>query len=82
MKKLLTLSTLFRAYVTGMPSLVIITTGLASAFFIVTTSTGVAQGPQQCEVCHKGQTTLSVPCGSEEHNRHLAHGDAPNACPK
>lgn len=82
MSKLLTLSTLLRPHVTGTPSLVIMAAGLAGAFFFCTTSTGFTQaGPQQCEVCHKGQTTLSLPCGSEEHQRHIAHGDAPNACP-
>ena len=82
MKTFRTLSTLLRPHITGMPGLVIMATGLASAFLFVTASTSVAQeAPKQCEVCHKGQTTLSLACDSEEHKRHLAHGDAPHACP-
>ena len=82
MKKLLVVSTLLRRHLTGIPGLVVMAAGLGSAFFFVTANTGVAQGaPQQCEVCHKGQETLSLPCDGEEHKRHLAHGDAPNACP-
>ena len=36
--------------------------------------------PVDCVVCHKGTTTLTLPCNSFEHRRHLDHGDAAGAC--
>ena len=37
--------------------------------------------PPQCQVCHKGTTTLTYNCADIQYQRHLDHGDPPNACP-
>jgi hypothetical protein len=34
----------------------------------------------ECTVCHKHTTTITLPCGSLELRRHLDHGDPPGAC--
>jgi hypothetical protein len=38
-------------------------------------------GPEQCTVCHKHTTTITLPCNSMEYRRHLDHGDSVGACP-
>ena len=40
---------------------------------------GCAAG--DCTVCHKRTTTITVPCNSLEHRRHLDHGDTEGPCP-
>ena len=35
----------------------------------------------QCTVCHKHTTTLTLPCNSIEYRRHLDHGDSAGVCP-
>jgi hypothetical protein len=37
--------------------------------------------PDQCTVCHKHTTTITLPCNSMEYRRHLDHGDSVGACP-
>jgi len=34
----------------------------------------------QCQVCHKGLVTLTLPCDGTEYARHLDHGDKTGAC--
>jgi hypothetical protein len=52
---------------------------LGIAFWLVTSSTGVA-GPNMCDVCHKNATTLTFACNSLEYRRHIDHGDPAHAC--
>jgi hypothetical protein len=36
--------------------------------------------PNDCAVCHKGQT-VALPCNALDYRRHLDHGDRGGACP-
>ncbi len=38
----------------------------------------VAEKP--CTVCHRGMTTVVLPCDGLEYQRHLDHGDTAGAC--
>lgn len=57
----------------------IILATLAVAFWMSTSSSGLAQEPQ-CSVCHKRTQTLTFPCNTLDYQRHLDHGDPMNAC--
>jgi hypothetical protein len=52
---------------------------LGIAFWLVTSSTGVA-GPNMCDVCHKTTLTITLACNSLEYRRHIDHGDPAHAC--
>jgi hypothetical protein len=56
---------------------VTLTTLLAAGFWFATTPRALAA---DCQVCHKRTATLTVVCGSPDHQRHLDHGDANHAC--
>jgi UDPglucose 6-dehydrogenase len=40
---------------------------------------GGSDGGNNCAVCHKGRS-VTLACNSMEYQRHLDHGDEPNAC--
>ena len=79
MKKLFTFSTALRQQAAGTPGLLAMVSGLAFGFYFATASTGSAQ--QKCQVCHKGNRTLELPCQSSAVERHIAHGDTAGPCP-
>ncbi|MDQ6860347.1 MAG: putative Ig domain-containing protein [Verrucomicrobiota bacterium] len=45
------------------------------------TPTPTPTPPVTCTVCHKGVTTLMLPCNSLSYAGHKAHGDRDGACP-
>jgi hypothetical protein len=61
--------------------LLCILTIASGAFWFVTAPLAQAQDGTNCQVCHKRSTTLTFPCNSLEHRRHLDHGDTMGACP-
>jgi hypothetical protein len=74
-------TTAIRQRATSLPALLTMVSGLAFGFYFATASTGVAQPQQGCQVCHKGNRTLTLPCQSSAVERHLAHGDTAGPCP-
>ena len=81
MRKLTTFSFRLSRQATGTPALLSILGALALGFCFLTASTGVAQPPGQCQVCHKRKQTLTLPCQSSAVERHIAHGDSAGPCP-
>ena len=81
MKKLFTFSTVFRQQATRTPGLLAMVTALAFGFYFATASTGSASNHNTCQVCHKGNRTLNLPCQSSAVERHIAHGDTAGPCP-
>ena len=61
------------------PAVVTLALALACAFCLLTASTGTAVS-NQCQVCHKRTSTLTLACNSLDYQRHLDHGDPPQAC--
>ena len=62
-------------------AVVTIACAIASGFWLLTGSSGLAGvSPNECQVCHKRTTTLTLACNSLDYQRHLDHGDPPRAC--
>lgn len=56
---------------------IIFTTASAIAFWFATAPRASAA---DCTLCHKKTLTITVVCGSPDHQRHVGHGDTVGAC--